>query len=155
MGYVVFRNMYFQSLILQQLCDKLQLSWLAKLSFKLTNIIYLRLAAQFKQDKKTICLFPLTTIQIFSEIRSNGLEVEGRDFGTLLTTTDMLLKCYKNPFKLFVGRLSKWSATAFSSHSEKDFWGLICFIYNIVSNNTNSWLHWIVICLITLNAQAF
>ncbi len=34
---VVFQNMYFQSFISQQLCNKPWLSWLAKLPFKLTN----------------------------------------------------------------------------------------------------------------------
>ncbi len=52
-----------------------------KLSFKLPTIMQFR--AQTKQDQKIICPSSSTTVHNFSELRSYGPEVEGRDLGTL------------------------------------------------------------------------
>ncbi len=68
--------------------DKLQLYLLVRLYFQKTNII-LRMMAQFIQDQKIICLCRLTTVQNFSELRSHGLDVEGR----VLATTKSAVVC--------------------------------------------------------------
>ncbi len=66
--------------------DKLQLYLLVRLYFQTTNII-LRMRAQFIQDQKIICLCRLTTVQNFSELRSHGLDVEGRVLATPSNTS--------------------------------------------------------------------
>lgn len=44
---------------------------------------FCNLLAQFKQDQKYICPSPLTTVQIFSKIRSHEVHLKGHDFGTV------------------------------------------------------------------------
>ena len=44
--------------------------------------------AQFKRDPEIRFLSPLTSMHNFSEIRSHGAEVSGRDFATLYWNYD-------------------------------------------------------------------
>ncbi len=47
--------------------------------------------AQFNRDQKS-CLSPLTTIQNFSEIRSDGVHQKGRHLATLLSRDGWLIE---------------------------------------------------------------
>ena len=62
--------------------------------------------AQFKRDRKISFLSPLTSIHYFSEIRSHGAEVDGRDFATLYDNEPLLLISLANEFK--VSSTNQW-----------------------------------------------
>ncbi len=47
---------------------------------------YLRLAVQFKLDQKNICLFPLTTVYIFTKVRSHEVHWKVHDLAALSDT---------------------------------------------------------------------
>ncbi len=86
-GVEVFVITCFHKLIHQPFDDKHRLSSHKKLIFKLTNIMC-NSGHKSNWIKKIIFLSPLTTVHIFSILRSHGVHQKGRDLGTL---NEMLL----------------------------------------------------------------